>query len=188
MDVAAQLALEPAVNSHYKAMMSDAIPGSSELCMRCGMCCDGTIYDTVAIHVEDHALLKAAGLPLSPEGDRYEMPQPCRALSDKLCTIYKGRPGTCRRYACEVLRRLEAGEISAVRAGELVDTALAAAAAVAEHALPHEDRVAQRHRWQRQCDDWQGDPVFHLRMMALNQLIDKEFRRPDEPLLERRQA
>lgn len=96
-----------------------------ELCLACGMCCDGTLFDNVRFDAdEDTEALRQRGLPVKQS--RAKVPvaffkQPCRALCDDLkCSVYADRPRQCRSFECGVYKDLEAGKRSLKTALRLV--------------------------------------------------------------------
>ncbi len=71
-----------------------------DLCIDCGMCCDGSLFWAVPIDADDPA-------PVAREDDgRFR--QPC-ACFDGACTIYARRPAACRAFDCRVLLAVKAG-------------------------------------------------------------------------------
>lgn len=89
---------------------------AEDLCLACGLCCDGTLFGHVRLVAGDDAKkLKALGLPVvaprtGPTFKRF--PQPCAALcSDGTCRVYADRPAQCRRFECGVFKAARAGEI-----------------------------------------------------------------------------
>ncbi|MFO0599659.1 MAG: YkgJ family cysteine cluster protein [Myxococcaceae bacterium] len=95
------------------------------LCLRCGLCCDGTIFREAPLTDDERSRLGDRIEP-SPNGARL----PCRALqADRCCSIYAERPATCRRYSCSVLRAMEAGRITEQQAEEAIDEVVALRAA-----------------------------------------------------------
>lgn len=109
-------------------MMDDAIlipritsPAQS-LCVRCGLCCDGTIFQRARLAPEDdRTLLAAIGiLPVSTaQGEGFRLP--CHHHRQRICTIYASwRPQVCHSFRCSVLRRLDSGELSLDEACEVV--------------------------------------------------------------------
>lgn len=99
-----------------------------QLCLACGMCCDGTLFHHVQLEAGDDAKkLKALGLPVvtprrKPSIARF--PQSCAALcADRTCRIYPNRPGQCRSFECGVLQDLQAGRIEPAAALRLVKRA-----------------------------------------------------------------
>lgn len=77
----------------------------SELCLACGLCCDGTLFGDVELQSKDDAnLLKSLGLKIRSRG-RPRFTQPCLALgSDCHCRIYGNRPTQCRSFECALLQ------------------------------------------------------------------------------------
>ncbi len=98
------------------------------LCLACGLCCDGTLFDNVQLGPGDDATkMKALGLPV--EVTRAQRPitlfrQPCAALcADRTCRVYADRPGQCRSFECGVFKDTEAGRIEFAAALRLVKQA-----------------------------------------------------------------
>ncbi len=86
--------------------MSDA---GSELCRACGLCCDGTLFDTLRL-TDDEARDPALALPVLDDGGRPAVRFPCPAHRGG-CTIYAARPSTCQAYRCNLLDRVESDEL-----------------------------------------------------------------------------
>ncbi|HXD01841.1 MAG TPA: YkgJ family cysteine cluster protein [Novosphingobium sp.] len=159
----------------------------SEICLQCGLCCTGAIFD--------YAPLTAAELPFLVSGkfarwqDKAGFAFPCSQLDGACCTSYHDRPSVCRRYRCEVLVRLADGRLTrddaarqVGRAGQLVNSALAAA----------RDRSATigelRRAFQSGQDGWaEAGPderaalaPLRLALAALERHLDGHFRRPHQ--------
>ena len=99
-----------------------------QLCLACGMCCDGTLFDNVRLGAGDDARkLKALGLPVAVTRGRTAVTffrQPCVALcADRKCRVYADRPGQCRAFECGVFKDAEAGRIAEAAALLLVKQA-----------------------------------------------------------------
>ena len=89
---------------------------SEQLCLACGLCCDGTLFDNVRLEPgDDAARLKALGLPVKVSRGREPVarfPQPCAALcADRTCRVYADRPRQCRTYECMVYQEAVAGRL-----------------------------------------------------------------------------
>jgi uncharacterized protein len=87
-----------------------------QLCLSCGLCCDGTLFDGVQLEPGDDAKrLKSLGLPVATSRARIPVarfPQPCHALcGDRTCRLYADRPRQCRVFECGVFKDLRAGRI-----------------------------------------------------------------------------
>jgi len=92
--------------------MNDAI---SQLCPNCGLCCDSTLFADVELRAGDDAKrLEKLGLALEKKGkNKLAFAQPCAGFDGRLCKIYQDRPKRCRLFECGLLKRVEAGELTA---------------------------------------------------------------------------
>lgn len=104
-----------------------------QLCLQCGMCCNGVLFRDVELQPGDDAQkLLRLGMPVKvakasatrnpkPETRNQKFNQPCVALgSDCKCRIYAERPSRCRQFECAVLLGVMAGEASAEDALKLI--------------------------------------------------------------------
>ena len=99
-----------------------------QLCLACGLCCDGTLFNHVKLGPSDDAKkLKALGLPVSVTRSSppvTHFPQPCAALcADRMCRVYADRPLQCRTFECGVFKDTAAGRIEFAVAMKLVKQA-----------------------------------------------------------------
>lgn len=99
-----------------------------KLCLACGLCCDGTLFDNVQLGANDDApALKALGLPVSVSRSHPPVTlfrQPCVALcADRTCRVYASRPGQCRAFECGVFKDAQAGRVDSTEALRLVKQA-----------------------------------------------------------------
>ena len=93
-------------------MTSETSAAASRLCLACGLCCDGTLFQIVRMQPEDSpAELAALGLRMRQRDEDIWMEQPCAALKRLCCTVYEKRPVRCRKFHCQQLTRLAAGKI-----------------------------------------------------------------------------
>ncbi len=87
-------------------------PLPDQLCLHCGLCCDGTLFRDVELQPGDDAeKLRALGLPLrsrrGQEADPLKFAQPCSALcADLACRIYADRPTRCREFECALFKEV----------------------------------------------------------------------------------
>jgi len=86
-----------------------------QLCPNCGLCCDSTLFADVELRAGDDARqLEKLGLSLHKKGKtKIAFAQPCACFDGKFCKIYAGRPGRCRLFECGLLKKVEAGEMTA---------------------------------------------------------------------------
>jgi Fe-S-cluster containining protein len=88
------------------------MPDGSALCLRCGLCCDGTVHAHVPLLREDAEAARRVGLAVHGVGADLHFTLPCPRLADRCCTVYADRPAACRRYRCAVLAKYEDGRLS----------------------------------------------------------------------------
>src|SRR6185436_15176721 len=93
------------------ASMTDDAGGS--LCLECGLCCNGAMFDDVRLDDGDRVEpWRGLGVPLRATHGGHACPQPCAAFDGGACRIYSDRPASCRDFECRVLRRLHEGELT----------------------------------------------------------------------------
>ncbi len=98
---------------------------AEDLCLACGMCCNGIIFADVQLQPGDKASeLKHLGLRIIssrakpnretvtvgnvPAG-KLKFCQPCTAFDGSKCKIYENRPAYCRGFECLLLNRFREG-------------------------------------------------------------------------------
>ena len=91
------------------------------ICIDCGMCCDGTMFRYAGIQEGDQLEpLKAAGAVFVKREADTAFLLPCPAFRGGCCSIHGTRPAICGAYRCRLLRRYEAGEVSFEEAQALI--------------------------------------------------------------------
>lgn len=123
-----------------------------QLCPNCGLCCDSTLFADVELRAGDEAAkLRRHGLVLEKKGQgKLAFAQPCACFDGKLCMIYGDRPKRCRLFECGLLKRVEAGEMTASLALKRISAAKKRVAQVREllHSLGQRDEaMALTHRY-----------------------------------------
>jgi uncharacterized protein len=98
------------------------------LCLACGFCCDGTLFNRVPLLEAEVPPLKVR---LQVVDGQHHARQPCPALDGTACRVYAERPLTCRRYRCLLLEAHEAAEVSLVGAVAIVEATKASRAKLA---------------------------------------------------------
>ncbi len=95
-----------------------------ELCLACGLCCNGVIFADLKLKRGEHfpvpvpRITRTRTIPdstKSPHGV-CRIPQPCPALEGCRCTIYENRPRHCRQFECLLFKRVQSGEARLSRA------------------------------------------------------------------------
>ena len=98
---------------------------SEALCLECGLCCDGTLFQDVRLLPgEAVGPLKARGMPVKTRGRKRCLDQPCTALRGLRCEIYAIRPGHCRGFECLLFQSARRGEIAIPSARSRIRTTL----------------------------------------------------------------
>lgn len=91
------------------------------ICVECGMCCDGTMFGYAELNDgDDAAALTTAGLRIVGNGEQSGFQLPCPRLVSCACTMYVDRPSPCRAYKCALLLDHESGEVSTAAAREII--------------------------------------------------------------------
>jgi len=126
--------------------------GIDQLCPNCGLCCDSTIFADVELRAgDDPQRLQQLGLILEKKGrGKLAFVQPCACFDGKLCGIYRDRPKRCGLFECGLLKRVDAGEMTATAALKKIGAAKARATKVRGllQAMGQQDeRQALTHRY-----------------------------------------
>lgn len=153
------------------------------LCIACGMCCSGTIFDSINLDPTETKLMAARGGSLADEGPT-AIPFPCPMLEGTCCTIYASRPKLCRSYRCEVLNGLRADKLDHRAALDLIETARKLEGAVLTLLPPDQTIVQARRAWQADPQFWRALPESEreaalrlvMALAALNLHLDRHFR------------
>ena len=89
-----------------------------QLCLTCGICCNGVLFKDVQLQPGDDAeALKALGLSLQRRSCKARFAQPCVALAaENRCRIYAERPVRCRDFECALFKAVQAGKLEAAAA------------------------------------------------------------------------
>lgn len=84
----------------------------SDLCVACGMCCDGTMFGQVVAQENELLQMVLLGAETHEKDGKNFFSQPCPAFVDGSCSIYEHRPKTCSGYKCALLKRVLKEEIT----------------------------------------------------------------------------
>ncbi|MFA9191050.1 YkgJ family cysteine cluster protein [Flavobacterium sp. FZUC8N2.13] len=98
----------------------------SEICLKCGMCCDGTLFNKASIKDEaDKKIAQNLTLETFTEADgKHFFKLACHHF-DQCCSIYdKIRPKICGIYFCKPLKDVKQGKLHIIKAQEMIDKAL----------------------------------------------------------------
>ena len=161
--------------------MDDEAASSSDLCVSCGICCDGALFDQGPVHPHEEARARSLGFTIAEreDGRRYFL-IPCGNLCGSVCQVYDQRLTTCRTYKCTTLQALEHGEIDRAEADRRVAAGKAAIASVRRFLLPGESFSALRARFGA---DPAPSAAFRLAMVQWDLAMDRFFRKPHQRVL-----
>ena len=86
--------------------MTDSENAISDLCVSCGMCCDGTLFGAAFVRDEaDRIIAEDLGLKILDIKGKLFFSLPCHHFSS-CCSIYeKNRPQTCSSFFCPPIKR-----------------------------------------------------------------------------------
>ena len=174
--------------AHNDCRPTHAMPVN--LCLACGLCCNGVMFHTVRLQPADSApALAALGLRLKRKKGAHYILQPCPAWREAQCSIYAARPERCRVFACRQLERVAAGETTEAAALEKIREVQGRVAQV-EALLARAGRTDAKRPLAKRCEKILAEPpelsanpaalALHeeLRgaMAALNAVLDADFR------------
>jgi len=116
------------LDEHYGKIMSDfrknedLISDSSRLCLSCGICCQGVMYDHAGLQADEVDLYYELGfLPFMTTRGKEGFRLPCIFYIDNKCSIYSiRRPKICASYKCKLLRNLMDREIDSKEREQIV--------------------------------------------------------------------
>lgn len=160
---------------------------SQELCKRCALCCDGTLFSRVPLQLEEVEPIRNLGFDVNQSKHPAYIAQPCAKLDANCCSVYNARSRNCRGYQCRVLQRLESGELTADGANALVLRAKTLLTTIVHHIASASGTMGNI--WTRleafaQSQQLQLDgvefcklhPLVGMNAMLLKRIIDEEFR------------
>lgn len=158
------------------------------LCVQCGLCCDGAIFEWARVFPEDDlAQLEADGFILLTTAARSGFALPCHHQQGRICGVYqRWRPQVCHTFRCALLRRVEAGEVAWAEALTRIERAVALVERI-QAQLPTQDNSERKSLKQRMAD-WQtaqtvaGVDVHRtfapllLDFVSLQRMLEQHFR------------
>ncbi|GGD90392.1 hypothetical protein GCM10011515_07490 [Tsuneonella deserti] len=158
--------------------MDEDSGAGSDLCVSCGICCEGSLFDQGPIfpHEEPEAGELGFTIVQRNDGERFFL-LPCGNLCGSVCQIYEKRLTTCRTYKCPTLEAVEAREIDRTEADRRVAAAKAAIANIRQRLLPGERFDELRIRFGA---DPAPSVVWKLAMVQWDMVLDRFFRKPHQ--------
>lgn len=149
------------------------------------------MFDIVTAGDEETEALTALGFELEPSSESAIFRQPCKFLTDGLCTIYSDRPGSCHQFRCRTLRALEAGELTREESLARIAQVRRLLSELTPLLRDGETLAEARKRWKAALAVDGGprpalsgaDAELVLKMTVLNLILDRQFRPSDQQLL-----
>lgn len=93
-----------------------------QLCKKCGLCCNGTLFGSVRLTDEDMQHITEHIPDLIIQDSKKPFKQPCRYYQGKSCSIYSGwRPNACSTFVCKLLIRYRQKKISFTEAINVIE-------------------------------------------------------------------
>lgn len=97
------------------------MPRGSDLCLQCGMCCDGTLFLNASVMPGERRLVESLGFSTRASSAHDTFALPCPAFLEGCCSLYAAeRPHTCSAYRCRPLDDYEAGDKALDESEEIV--------------------------------------------------------------------
>ena len=128
-------------------------PGQPNVCIGCGLCCDGTVVTHLAVaDASDLGQpLQAMGVEVDGRADPPVFSLPCPAFADGRCSVFHlQRPSACATFECAVSNGVADGSLTVSVAQSLIQRARELRAEVADGTLPAtvlEDFLDAEFRW-----------------------------------------
>lgn len=162
---------------------------ASKLCLACGMCCDGTLYDHAKVHEGEIAQTEQAGFKVRQvDRQRAIFLFPCHNLDDKSCTAYDSwRPKVCSSFFCELQKQTAAGKYTEAEAMGIIADAQSCRAQIME-SLPEGSPFSAARQKMNAISNSNAvmapeEARLVVRMFVLDRLLDKHFRKPEKSRL-----
>lgn len=85
----------------------------SDLCITCGLCCDGTLFDWGPIKDDEFEQVVHLGMTKKDDTNRERFSLPCPQLDGTKCACYGDRrPAICGDFMCELTSTLTSGQMN----------------------------------------------------------------------------
>ena len=154
---------------------------ASDLCVKCGLCRNGALFDFGPLGDDEKDRVRDAGLTIIEKEGKTAFGLPCPCLKGAFCTVYEDRPQTCRTFRCSTLKALEAEMITYSEAEARIEQGVKALADL-QAQLPANATPADARRWRREAGRAEAAKTLSaspMVMMALG-LLDQYFRGTDQ--------
>jgi hypothetical protein len=104
---------------------SNSTLNGSTLCLACGLCCDGSLFDEVGLKLNETENARALKMTVKQASDKPTFYQPCHLFQRGCCSIYDKpeKPHVCGAFRCKLLKRYLSGKVDLETALNVVHTA-----------------------------------------------------------------
>ncbi len=152
----------------------------SDLCLACGLCCDGSLFRHVVLRDEEAQALADRGLAVQVTRKKSTLPLRCGGLNGLACTLYADRPHGCRAFVCTLGRALEREVVSFEAALSTVREAQARVAALGAALNPPRSADVMRAVREGAADVVEpGDDALLRQARQTKQFLTEHFLRGD---------
>ena len=131
----------------------------TNICLSCGLCCDGTLIGFVQLESEELSPVRKL-MEIEKTGENGMFFLPCNELGCNGCNIYSQRPKACRNFECGVLKSVEKKELSFDNATEVIDVVKQKKIAIEKHVAKLQIELQSK--------------SFHFKMLELKKLLRKD--------------
>jgi uncharacterized protein len=90
------------------------------ICLSCGLCCDGTLIGFVQLESEELSVVREL-MVIEEVDENGFFYLPCKNLGCNGCKIYSQRPKQCGKFKCRVLKSIEKKELDFDSAVEIIN-------------------------------------------------------------------
>lgn len=90
------------------------------ICIPCGLCCDGTLIGFVQLEDENLTSIKKV-MDITEEQGKGILILPCKKLTDVGCSVYANRPTNCAKFNCQLLDSVQNNETKASTALSIIE-------------------------------------------------------------------
>ncbi|TDN88801.1 putative zinc- or iron-chelating protein [Salegentibacter sp. 24] len=129
------------------------------ICLSCGLCCDGTLIGFVQLDNEELSPLRQLMDIQETDGNGMFF-LPCNKFGCNGCNIYSQRPNACSNFECGVLKSFEKKELSFDKATEVIDIVKQKKIAIEKHVATLQIELQSK--------------SFHFKMLELKKLLRKD--------------
>lgn len=160
-------------------MPSTVPPSPGDLCISCGLCCDGTVFANVPVGSDEEQAVRAVlNNATWLVGRQLYFRQPCTAFCGS-CTVYPDRPEACRLFKCRALKSVEQETQSWNEArAQIIEVMAARADVIAASRCASLSEAKAQFASHCHTSDGTGGPVppFAFELLVMERLLDLYIR------------